>query len=97
MCLDLLLNWRLLFGKRRTIPHAIQHVILAQAPMEENLPTLQPIAWGIRLKKAAKKAVGNALRVTASLLAFSTGQCLPMLDKAQPGHLVWKGIVCPFL
>ena len=53
--------------------------------MEENLPALQPIAWGIRLKKVAKKAAGNALRVTASLLAFSTGQCLPMLNKAQPG------------
>ena len=60
-------------------PRPTQHVILAQAPMEENLPALQPIAWGVRLKKVAKKAAGNALRVTASLLAFSTGQCLPIL------------------
>ena len=48
--------------------------------MEENLPALQPIAWGVRIKKVAKKAAGNALRVTASLLAFSIGQHIDMLQ-----------------
>ena len=62
------------------MPRAVQHARSAQAPMEENLPALQPIAWGVRIKKVAKKAAGNALRVTASLLAFSTGQHIDMLQ-----------------
>lgn len=79
MCDRTCYSWRLLSGEKQTAPHAIQRLRLAQAPMEENLPALQPIAWGMRLKKVAKKAAGNALRVTASLLAFSTGQHSPML------------------
>ena len=63
--------------------------------MEESLPALQPIAWGVRLKKVAKKAAGNALRVTASLLAFSSGQCPSMLSKCPARSSDLKGLCVP--
>ena len=72
-------SWLLLCADGDVTPCATQRVTQMQAPMEENLPALQPNAWGTRLNRVTRKAAGNALRVTASLLAFSTGQCSPTL------------------
>ncbi len=47
--------------------------ILVQEPTGDDMHALEPIAWSRRSRQVARRAVGNAARVSASLLASSAG------------------------